>query len=70
MVSEDVANYARVSLGQFERHEIEVRGRTTALPIRVIPSALDLIPILTHDTALGMSSASSAPGSIPRPPLT
>jgi adenylate cyclase len=70
IVSEDVANYAGVSLGQFARHEIEVRGRTTALPIRVIPSALDLIPNLTHDTALGMSSASSAAGSIPRPPLS
>jgi adenylate cyclase len=69
MVSEDVANHAGVSLARFERHEIEVRGRTTALPIRVIPSALDLVPILTHDTALGMSSAPSTAGAIPRPPL-
>ena len=42
MVSEDVANLAGVGLERFDRHEIEVRGRTTALPIRVIPSALDL----------------------------
>jgi adenylate cyclase len=65
MVSEDVANYAGVNLEQFARHEIEVRGRTTALPIRVIPSALELVPVLTHDTAL---SASAAAG-IPHPPL-
>lgn len=69
MVSEDVANHAGVSLERFARHEIEVRGRTTALPIRVIPSALDLIPVLTHDTALG-ASASAGPASLPRPPLT
>jgi adenylate cyclase len=64
MVSEDLASCAGVSLERFDRHEIEVRGRTTALPIRVIPSALDLIPILTHDTALSASA-----GSLPRPPL-
>jgi adenylate cyclase len=68
MVSEDVASHAGVSLAQFDRHEIEVRGRTTALPIRVIPSALDLIRVLTHDTALG-ASASSAAASLPRPPM-
>ena len=68
MVSEDVANRAGVSLAQFERHEIEVRGRTTALPIRVIPSALDLIPVLTHETALG-ASGSAAVGGMPRPPV-
>jgi adenylate cyclase len=68
MVSEDVAGYAGVSLEQFDRHEIEVRGRTTALPIRVIPSALDLIPVLNHDTALG-ASASATTSSLPRPPM-
>jgi adenylate cyclase len=69
MVSEDVAHHAGVSLEAFDRHEIEVRGRTTALPIRVIPSALDLLPVLTHDTALG-ASATSTGGSLPRPPLS
>jgi len=70
MVSEDVAIHAGVNLANFARHEIEVRGRTTALPIRVIPSALDLIPALTHDTALGSSAATpSSTGAIPRPPL-
>jgi adenylate cyclase len=65
IVSEEVAMHAGVDLSRFERHEVEVRGRTTALPVRVIPSALDLIPVLTHDTALGASAA--AP--IPPPPL-
>jgi len=68
MVSEEVANYAGVNLERFERHEIEVRGRTTALPIRVIPSAIDLIPVLTNDTALG-ASAAAGPTALPRPPL-
>jgi adenylate cyclase len=66
MVSDDVATRAGVHLGQFERHEIEVRGRTTLLPIWVIPSALDLIPALTHETALSASGS----GSLPRPPLS
>jgi adenylate cyclase len=66
MVSDDVARRAGVDLSSFERHEIEVRGRTTALPIWVIPSATDLVPVLTHETAL---SASGAPGVLPRPPL-
>jgi adenylate cyclase len=65
IVSEEVAMHAGVDLSRFESHEVEVRGRTTALPVRVIPSALDLIPVLTHDTALGASAA--AP--IPPPPL-
>lgn len=65
IVSEDVASRAGVDLSVFERHEIEVRGRTTLLPIRVIPSALDLAPILTPDTALG-ASASAA---LPSPPV-
>lgn len=69
MVSEDVASYAGVNLEQFARHEIEVRGRTTAMPVRVIPSALDLISVLTHDTALG-ASAAVATGPLPRPPLS
>jgi adenylate cyclase len=66
MVSDDVARRAGVDLSSFERHEIEVRGRTTALPIWVIPSATDLVPVLTHETAL---SASAAPAMLPRPPL-
>ncbi|MFN8633401.1 MAG: adenylate/guanylate cyclase domain-containing protein [Chloroflexota bacterium] len=65
IVSEEVAAHASVDLSQFARHEIEVRGRTTALPVRVIPSALDLTSVLTHETALGASAA--AP--IPPPPL-
>jgi len=68
MVSDDVAKQAGVDLSDFARHEIEVRGRTTALPIWVIPSAIDLEPVLTHETALSASAA--APGSLPRPPLT
>ena len=65
IVSEDLATRAGVDLSSFERHEIEVRGRTTLMGIYVIPSALDLIPILTRDTALG-ASASAA---LPRPPI-
>jgi adenylate cyclase len=67
MVSDDVARRAGVDLSSFERHEIEVRGRTTALPIWVIPSATDLVPVLTHETAL--SASGSSPASLPRPPL-
>jgi adenylate cyclase len=66
MVSDDVARRAGVNLSSFERHEIEVRGRTTALPIWVIPSALDLVSVLTHETALSASGGST----VPRPPLT
>jgi adenylate cyclase len=67
MVSDDVAKQAGVNLSGFERHEIEVRGRTTALPIWVIPSALDLVNVLTHETALSVSGGAST---LPRPPLT
>src|SRR5262249_24168333 len=67
MVSDDVARRAGVDLSDFERHEIEVRGRTTALPIWVIPNATDLVPVLTHDTAV---SASASAAMLPRPPLT
>ena len=70
IVSEELATLAGVNLESFERHEIEVRGRTTAMPIRVIPSALDLISVLTHETALGMSAAPPGGSSIPRPPLS
>ena len=69
IVSEDVANHAGVSLEQFDRSDITVRGRTTAMATWLIPSALDLIPVLSHDTALGASAAASA-GSLPRPPLS
>lgn len=73
IVSDDVAIHAGVNLAAFARHEIEVRGRTTGMPIRVIPSALDLIPVLTGETALSASaSASTGPstsGGLPRPPM-
>jgi hypothetical protein len=42
-----------------------VRGRTTPMGIYVVPSALDLVPILTHETALATSSTAS----LPRPPI-
>lgn len=63
IVSEDVAARAGVDLARFERHEVAVRGRTTLLPIRVVPSAHDLVPVLTGDTVLGASAA----GALPRP---
>jgi len=66
MISDDVARRAGVDLSRFDSHSIEVRGRTTALPIWVIPSALDLVSVLTHETALSASSGAT----LPRPPLT
>jgi adenylate cyclase len=46
VVAEDVATRAGVDLSRFARHEIQVRGRSSLLAIRVIPSALDLELIL------------------------
>jgi adenylate cyclase len=65
IVSEDLAMRAGVDLSRFERHEMTVRGRTTPMGIYVVPSALDLVPILTHETALATSSTAS----LPRPPI-
>lgn len=72
IVSDDVARRAGVDVSGFERHEIEVRGRTTAMPIWVIPSATDLVSVLTHDTALGASTSvgTNTNPALPRPPLT
>ena len=67
IVSEDLAIRAGVDMSRFERHEMTVRGRTTPMGIFVVPSALDLIPVLTHDTALGAATASAV--ALPRPPL-
>lgn len=67
VVSDDVATRAGVDLSSFEQHEIEVRGRETKLPIWRIPSALDLMPILSHETAL--SASGNGTGGLPRPPL-
>jgi adenylate cyclase len=47
IVSEDVTQVAGLDLSAFESHEIEVRGRTTLMTVRVIPSALDLEQVLT-----------------------
>jgi adenylate cyclase len=68
IVSEELASRAGVNLDRFERHEIEVRGRTTPMGIYVVPSALDLVPVLTHDTALGASSSGST-ATLPTPPV-
>jgi adenylate cyclase len=62
--SEEVATRAGVDPAHFGLHEIEVRGRTTLLPIRVVPKAHDLLPVL-----LPGETSLSAAGRIPRPPL-
>lgn len=46
IVSEDVATLAGVDLSAFPSHQIEIRGRTTPMTIRVIMSAPQLEPIL------------------------
>jgi hypothetical protein len=46
IVSGDAAARAGVDLGRFGRHEIEVRGRSTAMTIFAVPNAQDLVPIL------------------------
>jgi adenylate cyclase len=66
--SEEVATRAGVDPSRFERHEIEVRGRTTLLPVRVVMNAHDLLPALAPtETVL---SASGRSGDLPRPPLS
>lgn len=42
VVSETVATLADVDLGGFPSHDIEVRGRTEAICVRIIKSARDL----------------------------
>ena len=65
--SEEVSARAGLDVSRFPQHEIEVRGRTTLLPIRVVEDAHDLIPVLApSETAL---SASGSGGGLPRPPL-
>ena len=65
--SEEVATRAGVDPSRFERHEIEVRGRTTLLPVRIVMSAHDLVPALAPaETVLSASGSSSE---IPHPPL-
>jgi adenylate cyclase len=65
--SEEVASRAQVDPARFDRHEIEVRGRTTLLPVRVVMSAHDLLPVLApRETALSASGSSST---LPSPPL-
>jgi adenylate cyclase len=56
IVSEVVATRAGVDLSAFPRHEIEVRGRTTAMPIRVIERATDLAPLLGGERTVAPSS--------------
>jgi adenylate cyclase len=51
VLSEDVALRAAVDLAAFPRYEIELRGRTTPLAIRVIASARDLEPVLADSAA-------------------
>ncbi|MCC7370553.1 MAG: adenylate/guanylate cyclase domain-containing protein [Chloroflexi bacterium] len=69
IVSEDLSLRAGIDLSGFVRDEMTVRGRTTPMGIFVVPSALDLIPILTHDTALASSSVGPASSGLPRPPV-
>jgi len=65
--SEEVSARAGLDVSRFPQHEIEVRGRTTLLPIRVVEDAHDLIPVLApNETAL---SASGSAGTLPRPPI-
>jgi adenylate cyclase len=46
VVSDDVTRLAGIDLSSFPSHEIEVRGRTTTLSIRVIANIYDLEPAL------------------------
>jgi adenylate cyclase len=46
IVSEDVAALAGLDLSGFPRQELEVRGRTTALAVRVVADARDLAAVL------------------------
>jgi adenylate cyclase len=42
VASDDLARRAGLADGLFETREVEVRGRTTALRVHLVPSALDL----------------------------
>jgi len=42
VVSEAVERASGADLTRFDRHEIEIRGRTTSLPVRVVPHLADL----------------------------
>jgi len=42
VVSEAVEKAAGIDLSRFAAHEIEIRGRTTSLPVRVVPLLADL----------------------------
>ena len=59
IVSEDVSRQARIDLGQFPRHEIEVRGRTTLMTVSAITSAQELEPLLAPTA--GRLAATIAP---------
>jgi hypothetical protein len=55
-VSEEVATRAGLDLSSFPSHEIEVRGRTTLMTIRVVPNALDLELLLAgHQPAVAQT---------------
>jgi adenylate cyclase len=54
IVSADVASKAGLDLTAFESRHIEVRGRTTALEVRVLPSALDLASVLEREPSAAM----------------
>jgi adenylate cyclase len=56
VVSEDVTAAAGVDLSAYPCHDIQVRGRSTPLVIRVIPDARDL------EAALGAAPASGGVG--------
>jgi adenylate cyclase len=63
--SEEVSARAGVDVSPFDQHEIEVRGRTTLLPVRIARRAQDLLRVLSPgETTL------SAAGAIPRPPMS
>src|SRR5439155_24867466 len=50
VVSTEVAARAGVDLTAFPAYETQVRGRTSLLGIRVVESALDLVPLLAPPT--------------------
>jgi adenylate cyclase len=52
VVSEDVASRAELDLSAYPKAEIEVRGRSRPITIRVIPSALDLERLLPVEGAV------------------
>lgn len=42
IISEDVANRARMDLSEFERRQLEVRGKSEKIPILIVPDAMSL----------------------------